>query len=272
MTAQDYWTESLAEWALPPEILAQGEESPWALPPWAFAESARLALSRPLTPTHRFALEVLPQGGHVLDVGAGAGAASLPLAERAGEIVAVDQSQEMLREFSGLAADRVPVVTIEGIWPEVARMVAVADVVVCANVAYNVPALGDFVVALTQKAREKVVMELTGAHPQASLNWLWKHFWDLDRPEVPTADDAAAVVREATGLEVAVVAWPGREPLADRFGDEGIAWIRRRLCLPASRDEELAQLLRSHEPPARSAMVTLAWAGRGPGGASSVRR
>ncbi len=265
MRAQDYWTESLARWAIPPEILEQGGESPWALPPWAFAESARLALSQPLTPTHLLALEVLPPGGHVLDVGAGAGAASLPLSERAAEIVAVDQSREMLREFSDLAAERVPVVTIEGTWPEAAGMVAVADVVVCANVAYNVPALGDFVVALTQKARAKVVMELTGAHPQSSLNWLWKHFWDLNRPEVPTADDAAAVVREATGLEVTVVAWPGREPLADRFGDEGVAWIRRRLCLPPSRDEELAQLLRSQDRPGRTAMVTLAWAGRGQG-------
>ena len=262
MTAADRWAKALASWAIPEGILAQTDETPWALPPRAFAESARLALERPPTPTHSSALEVLPDGGTVLDVGAGAGAASLPLSVRADLIVAVDQSPAMLAEMTTLVKGRVRLKTVEGLWPEAAARVAVADVAVCANVAYNMSDLGPFVAALTDRARRRVVLELTARHPQYSLNWLWKHFWNLDRPETPIFEDAAQVIREELGVEIEVARWRRRAPLTSRLDPDNVSWVRRRLCLPPSRDRELAQLLVENGTDATAEMATIWWAGR----------
>jgi hypothetical protein len=167
----------------------------------------------------------------------------------------------MLEEMKRLAVGRAHVIPVEGTWPEAAELVDPADVVICANVAYNVAALPEFVAALTAKARRRVVLELTASHPQTPLNWLWKHFWDLPRPQSPTADDAAMVVRETLGVDVSVELWRGREPVTMRVDAETVAWIRRRLCLGASRDVEVARLLRSRPESGSTQMVTLWWPG-----------
>src|SRR2546426_789904 len=75
----------------------------------------------PLGVPNRRSLEALPEGGSILDVGCGAGAASLPLSSRAGELIGVDTSNEMLDAFRERAErGGVAVRTIAGHWPEVA--------------------------------------------------------------------------------------------------------------------------------------------------------
>lgn len=185
----------------------------------------------------------MPEGGSVLDVGAGAGAASLPLAGLAGRLVAVDESAAMVASFLAAAeAAGVPAEAVEGRWPEVAGRVGPADVVVCHHVLYNVADLAPFALALTGHARRRVVAELTDRHPLAGLGPLWRRFHDLDRPTGPGADDAVAALG-AAGLEVDRQDW--EQP--DRFGfddfDELVAFTRRRLCLPAARDPEVAEAL-----------------------------
>ncbi|MGB8652357.1 MAG: class I SAM-dependent methyltransferase [Mycobacteriales bacterium] len=249
------WSAALASWDLPDTILAQAPESPWAFPPRAFAERTLSALAGRLTPTHRRSAEVLEDGGVVLDVGAGTGAASLPLCPPAGRVVAVDESPRLLEEMVRLAADRVVVERVVGRWPDVAGQVARADVAVCANVVYNVPDLDAFVRALDQAARQRVVLELTAVHPQSSLSWLWQHFWGVERPIAPVATDALAVVTETLGVEAANETW-WRPPPGPRDA-ESVAWTRRRLCLPASADAELAELLAGPEEPVE--MVTAWW-------------
>ncbi|MGC8472879.1 MAG: class I SAM-dependent methyltransferase [Candidatus Dormibacteria bacterium] len=268
MTAQERWAEALAAWAIPEEILAQARESPWDLPPQAFAARAERSLESAPSPTHQMALDALPAGGTVLDVGAGGGAASLPLAGRAGLIVAVDQTQEMLDRMSELAKGRVRLQTVRGVWPDAAPAVPQTDVAVCANVAYNVPGLSEFVLALGARARRRVVLELTWRHPQASLNWLWERFWGLRRPEIPTAADAADVVREALGRPVEVRRWQRGEVDPAGPGAEEVAWVRRRLCLDPSREPELAEVLAERvDSGASRQMATIWWDMAAPGAA-----
>jgi SAM-dependent methyltransferase len=237
------WREQLEAWAIPTEILAAAPESPWAFPVGLFRSRARRAGSAPATPSNREAARHLPAGGSVLDVGAGGGAASLPLAGLAGRLVAVDESPDMVAAFLAAAeAAGVPASGVEGRWPEVAGRVVPADVVVCHHVLYNVADLAPFADALTGHARRRVVAELTDRHPLAGLAPLWRRFHDLDRPSGPGADDAVAAL-EALGLRVARQDWESR----DRFGfddfDELVAFTRRRLCLPAGHDPEVAAAL-----------------------------
>ena len=72
---------------------------------------------------NRRARDALPVGGTVLDVGVGAGAASLPLSPRCSLIIGVDSSADLLSEFRRQAR-RVGVAvssTVKGEWPARAR-------------------------------------------------------------------------------------------------------------------------------------------------------
>lgn len=266
VTAEESWAAALAEWALPVEITSAVAESPWTFPVEVFADRTRGALSKPLTPTHRRVSESLPAGGVLLDVGAGAGAASIPVAASAGTLAAVDEDERMLAAVRDLAPAGVEVRLVCGRWPDVAgdvgREVGGVDVVVCANVAYNVPDLGRFVAALTSAARRRVVLELTVVHPQTTLTPLWERFWGLARPVRPVWEDAVAVVTESTGAAVSHETW---EPAGarDLLPAESVAWLCRRLCLPPEREPDVAAALQdlgvASAPPLR--LVTLWWPG-----------
>jgi len=238
------WRAQLQAWAIPEEILAAAPESPWGFPVGLFrARAERAGAGGRQTPSNREAARWLPPGGSVLDVGAGAGAASLPLAGVAGRLVAVDESAAMVEAF--LAAGAGAGARAEGVkgrWLEVAGRVGPADVVVCHHVLYNVADLAPFAAALTDHARRRVVVELTDRHPLVALAPLWRRFHGLERPSGPTAGDAAAAL-DALGLDPERQDWESEDRLGfDRF-EELVAFTRRRLCLPAARDAEVAEAL-----------------------------
>jgi SAM-dependent methyltransferase len=263
------WSAQLAAWAIPDQILAAAPESPWGFPVGLFKARADLAAGQAPTPSNLTAASRLPPGGGVLDVGAGAGAASLPLAGRAGRLTAVDESADMLAAFrAAAAAAGLPVETVQGRWPEVAGRVRAAEVAVCHHVLYNVPHLAAFATALTDHARRLVVVELTERHPLAALAPLWRRFHGLERPDGPTAGDAEAALR-ALGLAVAREDWTSERRAGFERFEELVAFTRRRLCLPASRDPEVAAAIdpdAARQPGGWSLggpqrLVTLSWPG-----------
>jgi Methyltransferase domain len=238
------WRDAMREWAIPDAILTSAPESPWGFPVELFRSRADLATPGDLTFANRRARDALPKGGTVLDVGVGAGAASLPLRQRCSLIVGVDSSREQLAEFRRQAhRAHVTLRTIKGEWPAVARRTPIADVVVCNHVAYNVADLAPFVLALTSHARRRVVMEITARHPTAWMADLWWRFHALPRPVRPDANDVVSVLR-GLGLTVrrhAAIS-PRRAGGFERRED-AVAWIRRRLCLDAVRDADVAAAL-----------------------------
>ena len=247
MRAADRWRERLDAWAIPEDILAAAPEPPWGFSSELFGRrGAGVATSATVTPTTTRGLEALPEQGTVLDVGVGGGAMSLPLAPRAGSIVGVDSQRDMLDTFrANAAAIGVEARTILGAWPDIANEVEMLDLVVAGHVVYNVSELARFVQALDAHARRRVVLELTGRHPLAWMSDLWMHFHGLDRPTGPTADDALAVVADlgihAQREDRSVTAGESGAWFAHR--EDAIHLVRKRLCLPAERDNEIAQLL-----------------------------
>ena len=262
--AQRRWSEALDAWAIPDDILARAPQSPWGFPPSLF--QAHREVGDVDTPSVRRALEALPEGGAVLDVGVGAGAGSLPLAPPAAVIVGVDQSEDMLDAFARAAdAAGVDHRAVRGRWPDVAGEAGRADVAVCHHVFYNAPDLAPFADALTKAARRRVVVEMTAIHPASTLNDLWMHFHGLERPSGPTFADAVAVL-EDLGLEADVERWsrPARRQHTARA--DVVAFVRRRLCLPADKDAEIDALLGPSPTWTPTEVVTLSWEGAAPSG------
>jgi SAM-dependent methyltransferase len=246
MSATDRWARELAAWAIDPKLLAAAPESPYGFPPGLFGASrgaaATLDAVRELSPTS------------VLDVGCGGGAASVPVG--ATELLGVDESAELLARFTAAGGTR----TWLGRWPDVAPQVPAADVVVCANVVYNVPDLAVFLHELTRHARRRVVVELTDRHPWTSMAGLWRHFHGQERPTGPTAELFGAVLAEL-GLAAGSVTWPRADPWADAAPDVVLAFTRRRLCLPADRDADVAAAMTRFADDRPRTATTFWWPG-----------
>jgi SAM-dependent methyltransferase len=234
----------MREWVLPDAVLRSAPVSPWGFPAEPFRMRAERAIPGTLTFANRRAREALSAGGTVLDVGVGAGAASLPLAPRCSLIIGVDASSAMLDEFQHQAKRiHATVRTIKGDWPEASEQTPIADVVVCNHVVYNAGDLAPFAMALSTHARHRVVLEITSRHPTAWMADLWWAFHALPRPVHPDARDAVEVLR-SLGLPVrrhAAIAPCGAGGFERR--EDAVAAIRRRLCLDAARDPEVAAAL-----------------------------
>lgn len=239
----DRWQADLAAWAIPEHITAAVADSPWVLPRQVFARRADRLAAAPSGPSFEREWAALDPAGTVLDVGSGAGAASLPLLARCRALTAVDTDAEMLR-LLGERASRAGVAArlIQGTWPDVAAEAGLADVVTCHHVTYNVAAIGPFLAALTAAARHSVIVEMTATHPLTSLNDLWLKFHGLARPDGPTATDLLAILA-ALDTEAGHVTWQ-RPGGADYASFAELAEVtRRRLCLPPDRAADVASAL-----------------------------
>lgn len=237
------WRADLESWAIPDRITSAVSDSPWTLPRHAFARRADQATANPGGPSFERAWAALDPPGAVLDVGAGAGAASLPLIPRATALTAVDADERMLSLFAErVASSGRDATTVAGRWPDVAPQVQPADVVTCHHVLYNVADLEPFVTALTLHARRLVVVEMTATHPLSPLNPLWLAFHDLARPDRPTGTDLLGILA-ALGLRAGHQRWrrqggPEYASLAE-LADV----TRTRLCLPPERATDVADAL-----------------------------
>ena len=280
-TAADRWGEALDSWAVPAPILAAAGRSPWGHPVARFAARADAEILAPSGASFERAVEALEgaeaatgRAGDVLDIGAGAGAASLPLIPWASRVTALDPSAEMLAAFSARAASlvadtaaaadaaspAVAVRTVLGSWPEAAGEVGTADVVVCHHVLFNVREIGPFLAALTAAARFRVVVEIPPLHPLTWMNPLWEKFHGLRRPDVPSVDDLVAVLHEQDVRALSVDRWVRAE--AETLSPaERVALVTRRLCLPPEREPEIAVQLSDQPPAELRRVVTLTWKG-----------
>jgi 2-polyprenyl-3-methyl-5-hydroxy-6-metoxy-1,4-benzoquinol methylase len=259
--AADRWARDLAAWRIPDEILATAPQSPWIHPVELFRAPDQPV---PDSPSHARARERLDAGGSVLDVGSGGGRATFAIAPPAALVTAVDHQQGMLDTFAEAARERgLQHSEILGDWPDVADRTPTADVVVCHHVVYNVADLAPFVTALDAHARRRVVLELPRRHPLAPMAPLWRHFWNLERPDGPTASDALRVIREA-GLDAHLQEWdddPATRALPALPMAQQVEFMRIRLCLTPDRDAELADVMdvMTATPPAPRQPATIWW-------------
>jgi len=260
--AANKWANCLAQWSIPDHITAAAPRSPWGFPVEVFAARAEEALRQPDTPTSERARAALSdwQRPTLLDVGCGAGYASLPLVPPAAQLTGVDSSADMLTAFSKMGRERgAEVRTVEGRWPDVRPEVAPHDVVVCSDVVYGVPEIEEFVLALTATAKALVVLELPVEHPLAWMSPLWETFHGLQRPVEPVLDDFLDVLVQLSLPGIEVIRWNRAERDPAQWS-ERVARVTTRLCLPSNREPEVAQAL-STVLTATRPVATVSWQG-----------
>lgn len=242
---QDRWRTALAQWEIPPEILAHATTSPWQLPAKLFVSRSRQQLRTPSGVSYEVAVEAVRPGASVLDVGAGAGAASLALRHNAAFITAVDSDTSMLASFAELATHAgIGFQCVAGTWPAVAAGVEPADIALCHHVLYNVADLAPFVRALTEHARSRVVIEITATHPATLFNPLWETVHGLRRPTGPTATEAIEVIA-TTGVTPRWRQW--QRPMTSTGADyaELVSLACQRLCVGPDRRGDVESALRA---------------------------
>jgi SAM-dependent methyltransferase len=246
---------------MPQSIVDASPEPRTTLDPEMFRWRPDADATQPLRPSRKRALEALPDGGSVLDVGVGAGASSFGLAPKAGLIIGVDRLPDMLLAFEETARELgIAVRAVLGAWPEASDLVDAADVAVCHHALYAVEDLVNFLAALTNRARRRVVLELSVHPPMTALNPLLEELHGFTRSDWPVADVAQAVIAEmGLAVEREDIVLPSRRR---DITPEWVAFVRRRLYVGPDRDPVIEEFLRTREPQ-EERVAALWW----PGGA-----
>ncbi len=179
-----------------------------------------------------------------LDIGAGAGRFALPLALRVAEVIALDPSAAMLDALrQGMAAHGIANVRIvHGRWPEDAQDLA-ADVVLMANVGYDIEEIAPFIDAAERSARRRCVAVMTDRPPPSMADAFWPSVHGVERASLPALPDLVEFLRRRGVVpRVREVARP-RRAWADE--EELRGWMRRQLWVEpgSAKDRRLQSLL-----------------------------
>ena len=243
--AADRWAADLRSWAIPDELLAAVDESPYGWPQEFWKRRSELARVEDEPVTTGIVRGLLGPEGVLADVGAGRGRASLPLAREGHRLVCVEKDPAMaagLREDSaGLEVE-----VVEESWPAASSQMSDVDVVMSAHVVYDVQDIGPFLLAMHRRARSGVVLEVTESHPWSSMAPYYRALHGLERPTGPTATDLTHVIREVLGVDSNIEWWERGGQLWFADWDEIEAFYGRRLVLPLHRRAELRPLLATH--------------------------
>ncbi len=242
--AADRWRADLEAWALPDWLLAQAEESPYGWPQYLWKRRSEAAGEQTPTPTQDRLQGLLGTEGTLLDVGAGRGRVSLPLAAAGHPLVAVEPDDGMAEGLveDAAALGLAPVVIRER-WPAAEPLVGEVDVALSAHVVYDVQAIAPFVAALHRVADRGVVLELSESHPWSDLAILYRKVHGIDRPDGPTYRDLAAVIEETVGIEPGMETWTRPGQLWFESWDEICDFYGRRLVVPNADRHTLRPLL-----------------------------
>jgi SAM-dependent methyltransferase len=134
----------------------------------------------------------------VLDVGAGPGRHTLPLARVARRVTAVEPSAAM-RELLTAGVEREGLNNVEVVadeWPAARERVAPADLVVCSHVLYPVVEVEPFLRALDAVARRGCYLVMRLGQREGPYLGLFEQIWGEPRALAPTALDLFNVAHQ----------------------------------------------------------------------------
>lgn len=249
------WKRALSSWAIPEEILKQAPVSPWIHPVELFQIDPNQKLA--VTASTKAALAGFKVEKSVLDIGCGGGKATFELLPEVKKAIGVDHQAVMLERYEEFAKlHNLEVLTFFGDWPEIEKQVPAQEVALAHHVLYNVSKIEEFIKAISSHATSRVVLELPLYHPLTSMNPYWKHFWKLDRPSTPTANDAHKIIKDM-GFD-ANIEFFDAPPFKEIAIDKMVEFNRIRLCLPESKDAEILEFTKTQPAEVRK-LATIWW-------------
>jgi CTP:molybdopterin cytidylyltransferase MocA/SAM-dependent methyltransferase len=187
----------------------------------------------------------LEPGDRWLDVGAGAGRFALPiaraLADSGGEVVALDASPSMLASLREIAEEHqiANVRTVEARWPSADSNDLAegrADVVLIAQVGYDIEAIGAFVDGLEAAARRACVAVLMDRVPASAADPFWPPVHGEAREPLPALPEFIELLRaRGRAIQVSRVATEVR-----RFDSRSAlaGFVRRQLWIDPAGPKE----------------------------------
>ncbi len=161
-------------------------------------------------------LELVQPGETWLDIGAGGGRLSLPIALKAKEVIALDASKGMLGILRECMAEyTVPNVrVIESRWP--AAETPKADVALIANVGNDIEEIGAFLDAMEASAT-RLCVAIQPSRPPASYAYpFWPRVHGVERIALPSLPELLALLL-ARGRIFEVRLFPRPAPSYDSF-------------------------------------------------------
>ncbi len=178
-------------------------------------------------------LRLVEPGETWLDIGAGAGRYALPLALRAGKVVALDPSPGMLAALrDGMTRHGVANIDVhEGRWPQAAGASSLrADVAFIAHVGYDQAPIGPFLDAMDEAAERRCVAVMLEHSPASFSAPLWTAVHGVERVSLPACPELVAIL-EARGSRPRLQRLP--QP-ARRWPDVPslLAQLRHQLWIP----------------------------------------
>jgi SAM-dependent methyltransferase len=190
--------------------------------------------------------ETLRPTDTVLDVGAGAGRYSMPIASDVTRITAVEPGASMRASFEQEAQRRglTNITVVPGGWEDVE--VEIHDVAFVANVLYFVADAVAFVDKLDQHARRACFILHRAEERAAQLMPLWEEIWGYPRPPEPGAVDLYNLLF-AIGIRSNIRLVPRPAPVRFEKSEDAMREARQSLELDGddhTHDERIAAFLR----------------------------
>jgi SAM-dependent methyltransferase len=180
-----------------------------------------------------------------LDIGAGGGRYALPLARRAGHVIAVEPSPAMRAVLhDGMALHAIGgIEIIEGRWPMPGASQPTADVALMAHVGYDIEAIVPFVSAADDAARRLCVAVMSEGAMTTVASLLWEPVHGEPRVPLPALPEMLALLLALDRLPA--VSLTERRPSTTESFEELVDLARRQLWVrPGSaRDDLLIELL-----------------------------
>jgi SAM-dependent methyltransferase len=187
-------------------------------------------------------LELARPGERWLDIGAGAGRYALPLAQRVGDVVAIDPSAAMLgllsEAMAELGAGRIQQVV--GRWPDGLPSEGTpltGDVALAAHVGYDIEAIGPFLEAMEAAASRLCVAVMMERSPATVADSYWPPIHGEARVALPALRELEGwLLSRGRLFEVALSARP---PRIFEGRDAAHGFLRRQLWLRPDSEKDL---------------------------------
>ena len=171
-----------------------------------------------------------------IDVGAGAGRFSLPLALYVESVVAIEPSGAMRAEFANLQIEHgiTNIDLRDDRWPSDDPVITdVGDVALISHVAYDIEPIGGFLDTLERSARRECVAILFDHSPSAMFWQVWPAIHGEEQVQLPGGNEFTALLKaRGASVEASVIQPRGdRQRFVFDAPEAAIEWARRRLWL-----------------------------------------